>query len=191
MSKQLRLVAALRVAGATAPSKVKTQLIDFIKEDATDYQIKAFLMDGRIYKLDEQAEEIVEDRFMSYSHLNESGMFLQLLAKMTGILPIWRKLAGVFSDAHRQCGLEKISKDRDACLAKARLGYAMKKIETIKKAMANCKQVSDPKKCQEVMKDQLAKEQAKAKKYQEKLNKEISKGNTPGEDPAPIVATRN
>ncbi len=191
MSKQLRLVAALRVAGSSAPSKVKTQLVNFIKEEATDPQVKAFLMDGRVYNLDEQAEEIVEDRFMAHSYLNESGMFLQLLAKMTGILPIWRKLAGMFSDAHQKCGLQKISKDRDACLAKARLGFALKKLEIIKQAMANCKHVGNPDKCQDVMKNQLEKEKAKAKKYQEKLNAEIAKGNTPGEDPAPIVATRN
>ena len=67
----------------------------------------------------------------------------------------------------------------------------VKKIEIIKKAMENCKHVSDPPKCQAVMKDQLEKEKVKAKKYQEKLNKEIAKGNTPGEEPAPIVATRN
>jgi len=192
MSKQLRLVAGYKVVTSSASNKVKEQLLKFIKEDATDCQIKALLMDGRIVQLDEQAEEIVNDRFaVSYSHLNESGMFLQILAKMTGILPLWRKLAGLFSDAHRKCGLEKISKDRDACLAKARLGFSLKKIEIIKKAMADCKHVSDPPKCQMVMKDQLEKEKAKAKKYQEKLNKEIAKGNTPGEEPAPIVATRN
>jgi len=191
MSKQLRLVAAYKVVTSSASKNVKEHLIKFIKEDASDAQIKALLMDGRVVQLDEQAEEIVNDRFEGYPHLNESGMFLQILGKMVGVLPIWRKLAGIFSDAHRQCGLQKISKDRDACMAKARLGYALKKIEIIKNAMANCDQVNNPKRCKVVMKDQLAKEQARAKKQQEKLNKEISKGNTPGEEPAPIVATRD
>ena len=191
MSKQLRLVAAYKVVISPASNKVKEQLLKFIKEDASDAQIKALLMDGRIVQLDEHAEEIVNDRFEGHSALIESGMFLQMLSKMVGILPTWRKVAGMFSDAHQQCGLQKISKDRDACMANARLGYAKKKIEVIKKAMANCNKVTDPPKCKAVMQAQLAKEEARARKQQEKLNKQIAKGNTPGEDPAPIVTTRN
>ena len=191
MNKKLRLVAAFKVLESTRSKSSKVKLLDFITEKASDIQVKSFLMDGKILKLDEMAEDIVNDRFEGYSHLTESGMFLQILAKMVGILPAWRKLAGMFSDAHRQCGLEKISKDRDACLANARLNFALKKIEIIKKAMTNCKHMKDPGRCEVTLKQQLEKEKAKAQKYQEKLNQQLAKGNAPGSDPAPIVTTRN
>jgi len=190
MDKKLRMLAAITVIESRASKAAKLKMLNFIKEKASDAQIKNLLMDGRIYRLDEQAIEIVNDRFAVH-HLNESGVFLQTIAHMVGILVPWRKLAALFSDAHRQCGIHKISKDRDACLANARLQYALKRIEIIKKAMSQCNKMDNPSMCKATMKAQLAKEQAKAKKQQEKLNKEISKGRTPSSEPAPIVATRD
>lgn len=190
MDKKLRMLATMTVLESRVSNAAKIKMLKFIKEKATAPQLKSLLMDGRIYRLDEQAIEIVNDRFAVHP-LNESGVFLQTIAHMTGVLVPWRKLAALFSDAHRQCGIRKISKDRDACLANARLQYAKKRIEIIKKAMSECNKMDNPSQCKAVMKAQLAKEEAKAKKQQEKLNKEISKGRAPSQEPAPIVATRD
>jgi len=63
MDKQLRLTAAEIVVGSKLTKPAKLQMLNFIKEQATDAQIKALLMDGKIVHLDKQAEEIVNERF--------------------------------------------------------------------------------------------------------------------------------
>ena len=71
MDKQLRLLAAAIVVESKLPKQAKIQMLNFIKEDATDAQIKALLMDGEIVKLDEQSEKIVNDRFASTETYNK------------------------------------------------------------------------------------------------------------------------
>jgi hypothetical protein len=190
MDKQLKLVAASIVMDSKLGKQSKQQLLNFIKE-ASIPQIKAFLMDGKIVKLDEHAISLVNARFESYTYLKESGIFLQILANMVGMLPVWRRLAATFSDAHRQCGIKKISSDRDACLANARLKYAQNKMKVIQSALQKCKDMKNPNKCQVTLRAQLEKVKAEVNKQQEKLNKEISKGRSPGSEPAPMVATRD
>jgi len=69
MDKQLRIIAAEMIVESKLSKSAKFQLLNFIKEEATDAQIKALLMDGKIVQLDEQAEEIVNDRF----EISEAG----------------------------------------------------------------------------------------------------------------------
>jgi len=77
MDKQLRLIAAAIIAESKLPKQAKLQMLNFIKEEATDVQVKALLMDGKIVKLDEQSEEIVNDRFK----VSENGKRISKLAK--------------------------------------------------------------------------------------------------------------
>jgi hypothetical protein len=63
MNKELRLIAAAFVTESKMTKAAKLQMLNFIKEQASDAQIKALLMDGKIVNLDEQAEEIVNERF--------------------------------------------------------------------------------------------------------------------------------
>jgi len=63
MDKQLRLTAAEVVVNSKLSKAAKFQMLNFIKEQATDAQVKSLLMDGKIVHLDKQAEEIVNERF--------------------------------------------------------------------------------------------------------------------------------
>ena len=109
---------------------------------------------------------------------------------MTGVLPVLRALATVFSDAHRQCGTLKISNDRDACLAKARMNYAQKKIQIMKKGMTQCGETKNPDKCKLILAKNIKKEEATYNKQKQKLQKLMLKGRTHGEEPAKMIATR-
>lgn len=190
MDKQLRLLAGEIIVESEMTTSAKLQLLNFIKEEATDAQVKALLMDGKIVKLDEQAEDVVNDRFDQH-YLNETGTFLQVLASMTGVLKPWRKLAATFSDAHRQCGIQKIAKDRDACLASARLSYAKKKVESLKKIAGQCNRSNNPAKCKATMKQQVEKEQKEVKKQESKIYNLSKKGRGAGHDPSTMIATRD
>jgi len=63
MDKQLRIIAGEIVVESKISKSAKLKLLKFIQTEATDGQIKVLFLDGKIVKLDEQAEEIVNDRF--------------------------------------------------------------------------------------------------------------------------------
>jgi hypothetical protein len=48
----------------------KLQMLTWLQHEATEAQLKAFILDGSITKLDKQAEQIVNDRFENH-RLNE------------------------------------------------------------------------------------------------------------------------
>jgi hypothetical protein len=72
MDKELRVFAGQIVVESKMSKAAKLQMLNFIKEEATDAQIKALLMDGKIVKLDEQAEEIVNDRFENHEIMKQA-----------------------------------------------------------------------------------------------------------------------
>lgn len=62
-SSELKVAAATYVKESKMSNAAKLQLFKFIQHEASDAQIKALLLDGKIVALDEQAEEVVNDRF--------------------------------------------------------------------------------------------------------------------------------
>ena len=63
MDKQLRIIAGQIVVESKILKSIKLKMLKFIQKEATDAQIKVLFLDGKIVKLDEQAEKIVNDRF--------------------------------------------------------------------------------------------------------------------------------
>jgi len=61
--KQLRLFTEFLIYDSDMSGVRKLKHLDFIHNEATLSQIKAYIMDGDITYLDEQAEQIVNDRF--------------------------------------------------------------------------------------------------------------------------------
>ena len=63
MDKNLRLLAGSIIVESKLSRSAKQQLLNFIKEEASDVQIKVLLMDGKITQLDKDAENIANERF--------------------------------------------------------------------------------------------------------------------------------
>jgi hypothetical protein len=63
MDKKLFIHAGALVVESKLSGQAKLQLINWLKKEATEAQVKAFLLDGKVTFLDEQAEEVVNDRF--------------------------------------------------------------------------------------------------------------------------------
>lgn len=61
--KQLRLFSEILIVESDMNESTKLFHLNFIHNEATVPQIKAYIMDGSIVELDEQAEQIVNDRF--------------------------------------------------------------------------------------------------------------------------------
>ena len=63
-NKELQLIAASVVSESELSKGAKLQLIKFIQYEATDVQVKAILLDGKILtNIDEQTAAIINDRF--------------------------------------------------------------------------------------------------------------------------------
>ena len=78
MDKQLRIIAGQIVVESKISKSAKLKILKFIQTEVTDAQIKALFLDGKIVKLDEQAEEIVNDRFK----VSEAGDRVAKLRKL-------------------------------------------------------------------------------------------------------------
>lgn len=71
MNKQdLQIFLGWTITESKMSGPAKLQMLEFIQHEADLHQLMAVAMDGKIVKLDEQAKQIVEDRFKVY-HLQE------------------------------------------------------------------------------------------------------------------------
>jgi hypothetical protein len=73
MMDKLRVIAAYLIKESNLTKAAKLQLVNFLENEATDAQVMALLLDGKVQILDEMAEEIVYARFKSSSILESSA----------------------------------------------------------------------------------------------------------------------
>jgi hypothetical protein len=163
MDKKLRLFAGAVIAESGMSKQAKLQLLNFVKEEASDSQVKALLMDGKIVDLDEQAEEIVNDRFKNHpvrknmvSEATFKSLFGMFLLSPSGWVA-WRAIKAMVSKENRKCGVLAIGKPRDICMLRVKQMAAKRKIDIIKSNMDNCKNSKKPEKCLAAGKKKLAK----------------------------------
>ena len=173
---------------------VKLQLLEYVKK-ADLHELMSIVLDGEVKPLDDQAAELLEQRFkrsewpafIEESMITEVGRALNIIG-MIMLTPIvwaqWRALFAIFSKAHRQCGVLRVSKDRDTCLKKARMQMSMNKMKLLQKAKAGCKKYKNPQACAKTLDVGIAKEKKKIDKYQTAIQKLAMKGRVgPGSEP--------
>ncbi len=196
MDIQLRLIAAVMIAESNLSKGIRLQLLNFIEGQATDAQVKVLLMDGKIMNLDEQAEEIVNDRFpMSeaggkvaqtrktyFSAVNSPAGALAVGAAAGGpvgaasaiggsaIWLLYRAIRGKYDKCTKQCGtLELNTARRQHCMAKCKIGKVEQELKAAMKA----------KNAKEIAKKKAA--LAKAKNTFQRMEKSFAGKNKPGE----------
>ena len=86
-TKILRLVAGAIITDNKKMSKAsKHQMLEFIKSEATDAQIKGLLLDGKVHRLDKQAEKVIGIRFenskLSEALANKDGLVKSIIGKL-------------------------------------------------------------------------------------------------------------
>jgi hypothetical protein len=69
---ELKLLAGEIVVESKLTKSAKLQLLNWLKTEASEGQVKAFLLDGGIVKLDKQSEEIVNARFENHKFKKDS-----------------------------------------------------------------------------------------------------------------------
>ena len=142
MDKGFRLLAAEIVVSSKLPTSVKRQFVNFIKEADSDAQVKALLMDGEIYKLDEEAEELINQRW----EVSEAGGRVAKLRKTYmsqagsggGLNVFWlayRKIRSLYDNCTKKCGTYELNTSRrQHCMIKCKVAKAKAELAAAKKA---------------------------------------------------------
>jgi hypothetical protein len=173
----LKILAGDIVTSSTMSKSAKLQLLNWLQNEATEVQVKALLLDGKmVIDLDEQAEEIVNARFEQHQ-LNEGGWKTLFGVFMIGPAgwAIYRGIRALVSEKSRRCGVLGIGRERDVCLWKVRGEEAKKMAGLIQKNMVNCKSSKNPEKCKSKGFEQVKKHTEKYKKYMMKIKTYASK----------------
>jgi hypothetical protein len=142
--KDLKLANAAVVYESKLPNQAKIQLLNFIKNEASEVQLKALLLDGQIIsKVDEVTEQIINDRFA----VSEAGGRIATLRKSASSLQfggsalwaLYRKIRGHYDICTSRCGKYELNTARrQVCMIKC-------KIDKVKAQLAKAKQYKDSK----------------------------------------------
>lgn len=139
---ELKLMNANVVYESKLPNEAKIQLLNFIKNEASEVQLKALLLDGKIIpNVDEVTEHVINDRFA----VSEAGGRIATLRKSAGSLStggsvfwlIYRKIRAHYDICTKKCGKWEINTARrQVCMIKC-------KIDKVKAQLAKAKQYKD------------------------------------------------
>ncbi len=143
-STDLKIAAGSIITESKMSKATKLQLLNFVQNEATDHQIMALMLDGKVVKLDEQAEQVVEDRF-KVSKLNELAFIVLAGLWATAIAGAIRVYNRFLSQAARAC--LKVP-DKDVCMSKFKVKALVAKRNYLKGQVSKCKQTKDPEECQ-------------------------------------------
>jgi len=115
-NKDLKHYAGTVVVESKLSKASKLQMLEFLKTASTP-QVKVFIMDGKIAKLDEQSEQIANDRFEVYKEEASTGKSI-LGIFLAGPLywPLYRWARSAVDQCNKKCGTFNIGDKRNKCM---------------------------------------------------------------------------
>jgi len=135
---ELQIMAGVLVVESKLTYPAKKQLFTFIKTEATESQLKAFLLDGKVVIVDEQSEQIINDRFMvseaggRVAKVRKSAMSLQVAG--TPVWALYRLIRATMDICTKRCGTyEANTSRRQHCMIKCKIDGLKKQLEFAKK----------------------------------------------------------
>lgn len=140
--KELQILSMATVSESDKSKLAKLQLLNFIME-ASEHQLMAFMLDGKIIKTDELTEQVIEDRF----RISEAGGRVAKLRKsyssLTGVgFPVmwalYRKIRSIYDVCTKRCGKYEVNTSRrQHCMIKCRVEKYQAQLVAAKKAKNN------------------------------------------------------
>lgn len=108
MNKQdLQIFLGHSIVESKMSKAAKLQMLEFIQHEADMHQLMCLIMDGKIVKLDEQARQIVEDRF------NVNEVFTSVQKDI-----IFGQFHRLFGACAKKCGRLATSLEKRLCKQK-------------------------------------------------------------------------
>jgi hypothetical protein len=129
MDKQLRVIAGTIITESKLSKGAKLQLLNFIQKEATDTQVKALLLDGKVLsKIDEQTEQIIKDRFVSFKLpklVSEETQYLQedpvtAFLASAAVMAAFRAIRAASDEKLRKCGVFGVGPKHSLCMKAAK-----------------------------------------------------------------------
>jgi hypothetical protein len=151
-SKDLKITAGSFIVESELSKPSKLQMLKFIQHEASDHQLMALLLDGEIVELDEQAEQIVEDRFnifetvISIPHGAAKPILIGSLIFLAGQLA-YAGFDRVFSNAGKACNNPRVGQTKSDCMRQYRIKALKVKKDILKREMKKCSKTTNPSKC--------------------------------------------
>ena len=168
-SKDLKLLAGYLVMESDYSDSAKKQLLNFIKE-ATDYQIKTFILDDTIEKLDEDSFDIIDKRFNVIEEcliqddnvelLNEDietvakAAIATLIGGPAGLAAYgaYKLYQRYMTKAGREC---RNAINRRACRKQYKINAIKILIKDLHNSMTKCGQSKNPEKCKSTLEKRI------------------------------------
>jgi len=179
MDKQLRMTAGAIVVSSKLSKSAKLQLLNFIESEATDVQIKALLLDGEILTdIDEQTEEIIEDRFKlseigmhqgfggTYMRLSQGEAEIASIAAALAIGYMAFKLAAKITTKKECKDFKYGSQPWIECQRRVKIKKLQTQIDFMKSKSKLCDNTKKPDKCRKKLKEKMNKLTLKIKEIQ-------------------------
>ena len=155
-TKDLKLTSASYVMESEISKPAKLQMLNFIQNEATEHQLMALLLDGEIVDLDEQAEQVVEDRFLV------SEVILGVVGE---------ELANVVMKCSIKCKKITDKKERKLCGLNCLILASSAGIKKAKQQLALCSSEENPGKCKIKMMKYIKKLELDIQKAKQKIIK--------------------
>lgn len=137
--RELQLVSMALIEESNKSKLSKLQLLNFIME-ASELQLKSFILDEKIVTIDEHCEEIITNRFK----ISEAGGRVAKLRKSysstTGVgFPVmwalYRKIRSIYDQCTRRCGKYEVNTSRrQHCMLKCKVDRYSAQVSAAKKA---------------------------------------------------------
>jgi hypothetical protein len=143
----------------------KLNLVAFIEEEATEAELKAFIMDGEIpYEIDAVTEQVIHDRFMNFSNVMEVNI-LKVGAVIAAIAAARRLVKQKVQKAEYACE-DKSGMAKKLCMAKVKNKVYQEQLSRLNSMEGQCSQTQNPEQCRRIV--NAAKERVKDKIEQNK-----------------------
>ena len=169
---QLTIIAGSIVTESKLSKPAKLQMLTWLENEATEAQLKAFLMDGAIIQLDEQAEQIVNDRFENskLSEIDVGQGFGNIIIRLSqGEATVAGALAAAAIIALSVKAIRRIRTAEECkdfrsgtpgykkCHINVKIKKLQAQIAVINAKAGLCKKAKDPEKCNSKLKAKIAK----------------------------------
>ncbi|GAG16615.1 unnamed protein product [marine sediment metagenome] len=167
-SIKLKLIAGAVVVESRLTKPAKIQLLNWLQKEATDIQVKSFLLDQKIININPQAEKIINDRFNGLP-LNEEFVLAAII--IAGAVTAGYKAYQYYaSQAAKAC---QGSKNKTLCMVEYKIKGEKARIEKLASEMKKCQNTKNPVSCRNQVQVQINKSKARIEKLQSKRIKKL------------------
>jgi len=163
-NKELKLYAGHVVINSKLTKESKFQILEFIK-NASPEQIKVFIMDGKMVKLDEQSAQIASDRFDVTVDTVELREFFEYAGSLNAI---GEKGLGTINQCKKTKCYKLKGDEKKKCIKLCEIAGHKSMIGGLTAGKSRCKVARKPEKC-------IARFDSTIKRHQDAIQKKAAK----------------